>query len=754
MKLKRTLSNKISVILTSVFLIYLILDYVVLRFGVFPTFVSLERAEAVKDVRRCSGMIEVELNNMNLFCHDWASWDDTYEFILVQDKKYIDGNLLKECFSDNELNVIYYYDKNGRLIWGQSYDLEGMEKILIKELPDGSEEEFSSILKISDPEKGKSGIIYTEKGILMITCLPILKSTNEGPSRGTLIFGRFLNDKKLSRMKSQIHLSFKIWPVIENKISDDLYKIANTIFETEQCIVKESNRDLLYSYSVLNGIDGKPGLLIRANIKRDITAKGRNAMRVAFFSILIIGAIVMIILQIFLWYGVVAPVISLTKHVRKLSVNDEMRKVPFLKRNDEIGSLANEYNSMIRKLYRSEKIYRESIENASGVPYMRYYSDNGKYEFMGEGIRQILEIPSKEISSSDIREMVLEMIITDPDAPQELKEYHQDFFNGEVDHFGVDLLVKTPSGKLKWLSDNSVPLIDESTGKVTGSLGILQDITRRKEIEEQLRLQQESLVHTEKMAALGTLVSGIAHEINNPNNFIMLNAQVLSDAWKSAAPIMDEYYRRNQDFILGGIDYSQIRVDAPQLFKGIIEGSIRINNIVKELRFYSKDTQGQSMGNLDLNSVILSSLILMQNVIKNSTDNLSVNLCNNLPEIRGNFQRLEQVFINLIQNACQALEDKNSEIVILTGFDREGNEVIFEIRDKGIGIPDENINFIQDPFFTTKRDKAGVGLGLSISSKIINEHNAKLIISSSSGKGTSVLILFPGISENQSAERK
>ena len=146
---------------------------------------------------------------------------------------------------------------------------------------------------------------------------------------------------------------------------------------------------------------------------------------------------------------------------------------------------------------------------------------------------------------------------------------------------------------------------------------------------------------------------------------------------------------------------------------------------------------------LDINAILKSAISFVSNMIKNSTNHFSVEYSKDLPVLTGNFPRLEQVFINLIQNACQALPDTQRGIFVSTSCDEEMNNIVVIVRDEGVGIPSENLPHIMDPFFTSKHDSGGVGLGLSISSGIVEEHGGRMIFTSELGKGTKAEIILP-----------
>jgi PAS domain S-box-containing protein len=289
----------------------------------------------------------------------------------------------------------------------------------------------------------------------------------------------------------------------------------------------------------------------------------------------------------------------------------------------------------------------------------------------------------------------------------------------------------------------SVSLMRNEKGEPKGFYGLARDVTERKQAEEQLRHHEQQMMQASKMVALGTLVSSVAHEINNPNNFIMLNAPLLLEAWESSKPILEDYYEKNGDFIIGGMKYTEMRDSIPVLFSGILDGSRRIKEIVEDLRDFVRRDASDMMQSVDLNAVIKSAITLLSNMIMKSTQKFSVEYASDLPRLKGNFQRFEQVMINLIQNACQALPDTQRGISVSTSYDEKKRSILISIQDEGMGIPPKSLPHIMEPFFTTKRDSGGLGLGLSISSRIVKEHGGTLTFTSEPGKGTTAEIILP-----------
>ncbi|MFC1586054.1 PAS domain S-box protein [Fibrobacterota bacterium] len=272
---------------------------------------------------------------------------------------------------------------------------------------------------------------------------------------------------------------------------------------------------------------------------------------------------------------------------------------------------------------------------------------------------------------------------------------------------------------------------------------MFKDITERKKAEELAQQHQERLIQTDKMTTLGILVSGVAHEINNPNNFMLLNSNNLADIWKDLKPHMDKYREWKGDFMIAGLPYSEVRDDVDMLIGGIVEGTGRIKKIVASLKNFARKDPGDMDQPVNINTIVESSLIILSNLIKKSTDHLSVDYAEDLPLVKGNSQQIEQVVINLISNACQALENKTKAVSINTASDPDSKRVFITVKDQGTGISAEDQKHIMDPFFTTKRDSGGTGLGLSISYTIIKDLGGELKIESEQGTGTTAAISLP-----------
>ncbi len=291
-----------------------------------------------------------------------------------------------------------------------------------------------------------------------------------------------------------------------------------------------------------------------------------------------------------------------------------------------------------------------------------------------------------------------------------------------------------------------------SLGGKVHIIGCLLDITEKKLAEQDARKQAEHLVHADKMISLGTMAAGIMHEINNPNNFISLNAPMLKKAWESVRRILDEYAAENGDFLVEKTPYSRARKHIPILINGIVEGSERIRNIVGDMKEFVSQKPFEAKEEVAINSVLKSSLNLLASKLNKSTKYLHVEYGENIPTVAANAQRVEQVLINLILNGAEALTSMEQSLWIRSYYESAQEKVVVEIRDTGQGIQREHLNRIFDPFFTTKREKGGTGLGLAISQKIVEAYGGRIVISSPVGEGTTAVLTLPAVNESSRSD--
>lgn len=261
-----------------------------------------------------------------------------------------------------------------------------------------------------------------------------------------------------------------------------------------------------------------------------------------------------------------------------------------------------------------------------------------------------------------------------------------------------------------------------------------RDITLEKSYEQQIR-------QADKLAALGQLVSGIGHEINNPNQFIRGNIKIVRQAMEDILPIVDAYYQAHPDLRIARLKYDFFRKHFMILVDDMAHGSERIKQIVDALRGFVRHDDGLLVDQVEINTLVEATTRLVENEVHKHAV-ICLDLGENIPRLTGNSQKIEQVLVNLLVNSGEAMDDdRRGRITLRTWSD--GDNVVIQVEDNGRGMNEKTVNQIFDPFFTTKRGKGGTGLGLAISYRIITEHGGTISVSSTPGVGTTFTINLP-----------
>jgi len=267
-------------------------------------------------------------------------------------------------------------------------------------------------------------------------------------------------------------------------------------------------------------------------------------------------------------------------------------------------------------------------------------------------------------------------------------------------------------------------------------------ITMTSDVTER-NLMRAAAERTSRLTSLGQIAAGVAHEINNPNALVLMNASVLKDVFTSIMPMLEREYEQFGDFSVGKMKYSRMRQNLPKMVSDIETAAGKIRSIVNDLRGYVTRGELITEEGVDLNLVITEAVSMLGSSNKEAKNRIKMELAEDLPGIKGSARRLEQVVINLVSNALYALEEREGQIFIKTSFDRQSDSIDMVVKDQGEGIAEDHLGQIADPFFTTRRNVGGTGLGLSVCTDIIREHGGEILFDSKLNKGTTVTVRLP-----------
>ena len=469
-----------------------------------------------------------------------------------------------------------------------------------------------------------------------------------------------------------------------------------------------------------------------------------------WFYLILVGVVSLVIIWIFNYR---------TKSLRaaraRLEKQVQVRTSELRDTNRNLQDEILERQKVQDALAKSEARFRQLIETMNEG--FSVQDNKGRINYVNPKLCEMFGYDQKYIVGKFPVEFV------DDSIPEYRERFHKAMKDGvqNAQFYSYEMNWKRKDGSTFTAMVSPKPIFNQE-GTFTGSVAVLTDITELKEAEKQLisknedlnealedlKTTQAQLIDSEKMASLGQLTAGVAHEINNPINFVSGNVQPLRRDIKDILDVLEKYDAVIEDLKLGKdfkevealkseIDFDFVLSEIDNLLNGIGEGASRTAEIVKGLRNFSRmDEHELKMANI--NEGIESTLLILHNKIKNRV-HIEKDY-GDFPDIMCYPGQLNQVFMNLLNNAQEAIDDEGT-IYIKTW--KENQTVKISIRDSGRGIPGNSKKKIFDPFFTTKDVGKGTGLGLSISFGIVEKHNGSIAVNSESGKGAEFVVSIP-----------
>jgi two-component system NtrC family sensor kinase len=352
-----------------------------------------------------------------------------------------------------------------------------------------------------------------------------------------------------------------------------------------------------------------------------------------------------------------------------------------------------EANELLRK---NEESYRSLVENLNDVIFN--LDGDGNFTFISPRIKDISKYEEADLIGKPFYNYI------HPDDLPHLLESLEKTVKGTIEPFEFRVIDK--DGSLIYARTSSRPIIKD--GEIIGITGVLTNITEQKKMEEQL-------IQVEKLSSLGGILSGVAHELNNPLTAIIGNAQMLM--------------RRN------------IQSDIKDKLEVIEKESIRSSKIVGGLLAFARKHKSEKMM-IQINDVIEEAYKLREYELRVDNVTMKLDLGKDITQTYADPYQLQQVFINFINNAYDAIKEKGGGFLNIR-TSKKKREIIIEFEDNGIGIEKDHLRKVFDPFFTTKETGKGTGLGLSVVYGIISEHEGSIDVDSELGKGTKFTVRLP-----------
>jgi len=495
-----------------------------------------------------------------------------------------------------------------------------------------------------------------------------------------------------------------------------------------------------------------------SRMRADLEEERALVERVTFQFILLGWFIVGVAVMISIWLSryISSPIVHLRDIVNKVSEGRRDVKIDFHGR-DEIGQLATAFNTMVdtlRETTVSRGYLNKILANVENVLIVLDF--HGQVKNVNPAACTIMGYSEEEF----LRKRILDIFSLDDGMPLTVDMIWEVW--GVMGSFrNYEFLAQHKNGKrIPMLL--SISLVEEKEEGDKCYICVAQDISNLKEAENslktayaELRDTQSQLIHSEKMAGVGQLAAGVAHEINNPAAFVLSNLENLSVYVSTLLSFIDSYedlmasiadqhpdaykiLHEGSERLRTGINFVQLKDDVLAIVNESLDGLNRIRKIVENLRYFAHPGHDQYQLT-DINAEIEKAINLVWNELKYKCQ--VVRDFGAIPFIHANPLRLTQVFVNLLVNAAQAIPGNQGIITIRTCS--QDAFVVLEFADNGQGIPPENLQKVFSPFFTTKEVGKGTGLGLSVVYGIIKEHQGTIEVKSEMGAGTVFTIKLP-----------
>ena len=681
-------------------------------------FLELEQADTLENVERVQNAVATEQGYLDYIVQDWACWDDTYQFIEDTNQEYINVDLQNQTLAGINVNVMIFVNSSGDVVYVKSVDTRTAEEKpvpqeLLAMIEDGS-------LLTKGEDDSISGFVLLDEDPMFIACHPILTTKYEGPSRGTLIFGRYFDDSLLDSFKKVTRSSLLMYRTDEEMPPDFQMKIQNVSQNPDRIVVEPLNETKIAGYFGLKDIKGQLVLLIRADFPRELYSHGERTLNYMYFFLLLTGLMTGVGVKFVLDKLFISRLVEIDDFVTKVRSEKDLSKRLSLEDNDELYRLSREINGMLNEIYlveqelkaqeREKKVLLDSLNEL-----VVFVNPEAKIIWANKSALEHMEMNLEMAMGTSLK--------TAPGLTGPLVEYlhpEQIFITGEKK--SGEFLAK--DGRVWFVQ--AIPVPDEQ-GKIIGILQTCRDITERKEAERLLHEKQLAEVANRTKSEF---LANMSHELRTPLNSIIGFSDLLYEK------------------VYGELNERQVKAVG-----NISRSGKHLLSLINDILDLSKVEAGKL--ELDYKEFELAGkLNTIKNLLSPIADRknikIEIDVDRDFTTICADEARFVQIMYNLVDNAIKFSYDNG---LVKIGAKKKGDMVEITVKDNGIGIKVEDQNKLFKPFsqvdsFSSKKFQ-GTGLGLSLVKQIVNLHGGYVWFSSKIGQGSTFAFTIPIYGNNK-----
>lgn len=689
---------------------YLISSTILMR-----SFARVEEENTRVNVRRASEALNDTLRTLNNTAGDWASWDEMYAFADNPAAEFIKANFADSAFTELRINLIVLMDAAGRTLFAKAFDLEAERAIAP---PADISNQLVSGDRTPRPEvdgEGLCGLLLLPQETILIAARPVLTSEGDGPARGLLVMGRYLDQALIGQLAARTQLNVTLYRTDSGQLPEDFLIAKRTLARENSFYVQPLSSKSIAGYTTLPEIRGKPALLLRVDLPRDIYQQGRLSLRHLMVWLLVAGVVLSLMTLLFLEKLILARLVRLSHEVSAVTASGDVTTRIFTSGRDEVANLARSINAMLGVLETSQKELQEAllrfetVIDRTPLVAVQSFDRHGTILYWNDASRDLFGFDRRQAMGRRMQDTVLSA-----DAVAEFEESMQELWESGKTLPPEEWQVRLVDGEEKILYGTLFPLSKE--GRTAEIFAMEIDITDRRHAEKKLesvnqelagmnrqlaeaieRAQQLALVAQNANAAKSEFLARMSHEIRTPMNAVIGFTEMLLDT-----------------------SLSEEQVDYARTVKKNGEALLALINDILD---FSKIEARQ----LDLENIAFDPEVTAHDVCETIYPRVRYKdvevLCrigNEVPAlVMGDAGRFRQILANLMMNAAKFTESGEMELSL--NVEQESDDRLqlhVTVRDTGIGIPAEKLNDIFESFqqgdaFTTRR-YGGSGLGLTI----------------------------------------
>ncbi len=703
----RLRTRSLAIVAALIIVLFVVL-YGTSRVIVLDGFREREETESKRDIERVAGALNSILKNIKNTNIDWGAWDEAYTFIEGQNPNFVSGNLVNETYLRLGLSVIIYADVKANILYQGGFNQDAgipapVPQGLYPFLAPGER-----LVTHTGIQSGLAGILSLPEGVMLIASHPVLTSTEMGPVRGSVIFGRFVDMGLIASLKETTLFDIEAMPLADTALPSD-YQEAVRAVDGKGLFTKKVSSDSIAGYALVNDIFDKPALVLRAEILRGALAQANTTILFVIIaliaSLFVFGFVVLTLLDRL----VLSRVERLSDGLREIAVNGNPASRVTVPGSDEITSVGTAINEMLAAIERSQaeraqtqEALRESeaVNQAIlvAVPDVLFRASRDGRTLTFAGAKQFHpRLPNTRILDKPGSDLI----------PPEYSADHLRNIQATLETSASRTMEyqSIENGQMRWFEARYVVCQRDE------ALVMVRDITDRKLAQER-----------EDSARLKFL-RVLSHELRTPLTPVVASAGLLEEVLETEPDTQEGKLLSN---IKSGADLLRRRIDD-----------------MLDVAAFQARTMPLDLAEIDAKVMVEELCDLRNAEAQRQGQSIKRELSLALPKVVGDGPRLRQVLSTLLLNAIRInAPGKPVSVQALT----ENNNLVVRIRDHGKTISKEGQTRLFEPYFVAAQDRQeqqGLGLGLSLAHQIIEAHGGKIGVQSAEGEGNIFFFSVP-----------